>query len=220
MRSVIVACNTISDELNMAIRETGCTYPVLWIESGLHTYTNLLRKRLKKELEQISNVDQILLAFGFCGNALLGLSSSATIIFPKVEDCITLLLGSPEKRRKLSEEMGTYFLTKGWLDFEQNIWVEYQKSLNRLGREKTERIYQMLLSHYKRLGVVETGAYDLDEFCRRSREIANSLNLKHHVIPGTLRYLKKLLTGPWDEEFVTVNPGEHITLEHIYGKAV
>ncbi|MCL6477275.1 MAG: hypothetical protein K6T65_02545 [Peptococcaceae bacterium] len=32
---------------------------------------------------------------------------------------------------------------------------------------------------------------------------------------GLHRYLKKLLTGPWDDEFVVIEPGTNIALEHL-----
>lgn len=221
MSTLVVACRTISDELNMAIRETGCNYPVLWVDSGLHVYPDSLRDHLQKELNRIGNVDLVLLAFGYCGNSLLGLTPPAyRMIFPRVDDCITLLLGSKERRNEISDEMGTYFLTKGWLDYEKNIWVEYQESIKRYGKVKTDRIYKMLLEHYKRLGIIETGAYELESFLERTKNIAKDLKLKHHVIPGTTRYLKKLLTGPWDEEFILINPGETVAMEHIYGGIV
>lgn len=205
----------MADELNLAIKETGCNYPILWIDSGLHMHPELLRKRLQEELDHISNVDQVLLAFGLCGNSLIGITApSYSIIFPNVDDCITLLLGSCQKRKKISHEMGTYFLTKGWLNYEINIWVEYQDAIKRYGKTKADRIFKIMLQHYKRLGIVETGAYDLDKFLEKTRLIAGDLKLEHQVIPGDLSYLKKLLTGPWDEDFVVIKPKEMITLNH------
>ncbi|ABR48261.1 Protein of unknown function DUF1638 [Alkaliphilus metalliredigens QYMF] len=216
MRILIIACRTIADELNMAIEEISCKYPILWIDSGLHVRHDQLRKRIQEELDHISNVDQVLLAFGFCGNSLLGVTATnASIIFPRVDDCITLILGSAETRKAVSNEAGTYFLTKGWLDYETNIWAEYQETVKRSGKEKADRIYKMMLKHYKRLGVIQTGAYDLEEFLERTQKVAADLNLIHEVIPGTLRYMKKLLTGPWDEEFVVIKQGEKIELSHI-----
>ncbi|MBB6217350.1 hypothetical protein HNQ80_003469 [Anaerosolibacter carboniphilus] len=218
MNSLIVACKTIGDELNMAIRETGCNYPILWIESGLHLYPDSLRKRLQEELNHLSNVDQVLLAFGFCGNSLVGLTASNyRLIFPHVDDCITLLLGSTERRKEISNEAGTYFLTKGWIDFEKNIWVEYQETVSRYGQARADRIYKTILQHYKRLGIIDTGAYELENLLESSELMAKDLKLNHEVFPGTLRYMKKLLMGPWDEEFVVIEPGESVTLGHVYG---
>lgn len=220
MNRVIVACRTIAEELNAAVTETGCKYPILWIESSLHIEPDSLKKRLQEELDNISNVDQVLLAFGYCGNAILGLKSgNYQIIFPRVDDCITLLLGSCEKRKKISSEMGTYFLTKGWLDYEKNIWVEYQDTVKKYGKVKADRIYKIILQHYKRLGVIETNAFNTKEFLEKTQQIAEDLKLKQEVLPGTLTYIKKLLTGPWDEDFVLINPNETITLQHIYDNA-
>lgn len=218
MKTLVIACNTIVEELNMACSEVNCEYPILWIESGLHIQPDSLKKRLQEELNSISNVDQVLLAFGFCGNSLLGLKPpSYKMIFPKVDDCITLLLGSREKRKEVSSEMGTYFLTKGWLNYERNIWFEYQHAVKRYGQVKADKIFYLILGHYERLGIIETGAFNLADLVERTKVIADGLKLKHQVIPGTLRYIKKLLTGPWDEEFVVINPGEIVTMEHMCG---
>jgi hypothetical protein len=32
--------------------------------------------------------------------------------------------------------------------------------------------------------------------------------------PGSLGLLKKLLTGPWDEEFLVIPPGDALTFDH------
>ncbi|MCL6477283.1 MAG: DUF1638 domain-containing protein [Peptococcaceae bacterium] len=217
MTTVIIACHTLKDELNMAIDETECSYPVLWVESGLHLYTGSLNKRLQEELNRLENVDQVLLAFGFCGNALLGLTiPSYRLIFPRVDDCISLLLGSQQAREAMSEEMGTYYLTKGWLQFESNIWQEYQHSVKRYGKDRTDRVFKQILAHYRRLAVIDTGAYEVAEFLKATEKIAETLGLLHQVVPGSTRYLKKLLTGPWDDEFVIIEPGTNIALEHIH----
>jgi len=220
MNTVILACRTIEAELNAVVNEIGCKYPILWIESSLHIDPESLKKCIQGELDHISNVDRVILAFGYCGNAILGLkASNYKIIFPRVDDCITLLIGSCEKRKKISSEMGTYFLTKGWLDYEKNIWVEYQDTVKRYGKAKADEIYKIMLQHYKRLGVIETNAFNMEDFLEKTRQIAEDLKLKQEVIPGTLSYIKKLLTGPWDEDFILINPNETITLEHIYSIA-
>ena len=216
MKTVIIACHTLKDELNSAIQEADCPFPVLWIESGLHLYTDTLNKRLQQELARITNVDRILLAFGYCGNSLLGLTSPhAQLVFPCVDDCISLLLGSQHARKKISEEMGTYYLTKGWLEFESNIWQEYQYAVKRYGEEKAERLFRQILNHYHRLAVIDTGAYEVADFLELTEKIAATLKLSHQIIPGSTSYLKKLLTGPWDDEFVIVPPGEIVTLTHL-----
>jgi hypothetical protein len=218
MNTTIIACRTIADELNLAISETNVNYPVIWIDSGLHMNPESLKKCLQEELNKIKNIELVLLAFGYCGNALLGLeANNFRMIFPRADDCITIMLGSTKKRKEISDEKNTYFLTKGWLDYEKNIWVEYQDTVKRMGREKADRVYKIILKHYERLGVIETGAYGLEDFLKKTEVISKDLKLKHEVIPGTLNYLKKLLTGPWDDDdFITIEPEETVTMKHIY----
>ncbi len=208
VETVILACNTIRNELEKAARETNCQHSFVWVESGLHLVTDSLRRRLQEELDRISGAERVLLAFGFCGNALAGLKSGDyELVIPRVDDCITLLLGSKEKRERCGQHGGVYFLTKGWLEGEINIWKEYQSVLARFGQERTERIYQRMLAHYKFLGLIDTGAYDLSALLPEVREISATLKLELLMLEGTDRYLKTLLSGPWnDDDFVIIPP--------------
>jgi len=217
MNTVIIACNTIRDELEKAARETACQHPILWIESGLHLVPESLRRRLQEELDRIEGVDRVLLAFGFCGNSVIGLKSGGyELIFPRVDDCITLLLGSKENRDQCCWQGGVYFLTRGWLEGEANLWTEYQSVLAKFGPERTERIYQRLLGHYHALGLIDTGAYDLANLLPSVQDIAAKLKLEARVLPGSIRYLKNFLLGPWDEkDYVIIPPFTTTEFSHL-----
>lgn len=212
MNTLIIACRTIAAELNTAIRETACPDPVLWVDAGLHRSTAALRSCLQNELNRIGNVDRVLLAFGFCGHAVQDLTPGRfTLILPRVDDCISLLL-DPGKNGK---EKGTFYLTQGWLEHEISLWNEYQQTIERYGQKKADRVYRILLSGYRQLGLINTGASELPELLAKGREIARAFDLKQRVLSGTIRYLKKLLTGPWDEEFIVIPPGESVRPEQL-----
>jgi hypothetical protein len=217
MNTVVVACNTIRDEFEKAVAETGCSHPFSWIESGLHLKPESLRNRLQEELDALDNTDRVLLGFGYCGNAVAGLKSgNYELIVPRVDDCISLLLGSKEYRERCCSSGGVYFLTKGWLEGESNIWTEYLAVLARFGPKNTNRIYKRMLAHYKYLGLIDTGAYALDTMLPKVNEIAATLNLETRVLPGSDSYLKKLLSGPWNEgDFVVVPANTTIELLHL-----
>lgn len=216
MRAAILACQTIKEELRLALKDTGVDYPVIYIESGLHNRPAALQQRIQGQLDMIDNVDTVLMGFGFCGNGLLGIKSSAfTIVLPKVDDCIPLLLGSCEARRLISQEMGTYFATKGWLDYEQNILWEYERCVSRYGEQRALRLMKTMLGNYRRFMVIDTGAYPVDSVTPRTEEFAARLGLRHAIAPGSLRLLHKLLRGHWDEEFLVLKPGEEVRLEDI-----
>ncbi|SMC47433.1 DUF1638 domain-containing protein [Sporomusa malonica] len=218
MGTAILACQTLQDELKLAIRETGVDFPVIYVESGLHNTPELLHQRIQEEINRIDNVDILLLLFGYCGNSLLGVKSDkAKLVLPKVDDCIPLLLGSCEARKNISKEMGTYFLTKGWLDYENNLLREYDRCVTRYGQARTSKIMKIMLGHYKRFMLIDTGAYSVESILPQTREFAERLNLCHEVAPGSLRLLHKLLQGEWDEEFFVLEPGQSITMHDICG---
>lgn len=217
MKTVVLACSTIRQELEKAAREAGCNFPFIWVESGMHLVPNNLRRRLQEELDRISGVERVLLAFGFCGHAVVGLKVNGfELVMPRVDDCITLLLGSMENRERCTRDGGTYFLTRGWLEDEVNIWKEYQAVLARYGPQRTADVYRRLLAHYRFLGLIDTGAYDLEEIYPKVRKIAATLELEAKVLPGSTAYLEKFLSGPWDApDFVTIPPATDIDLSHL-----
>jgi hypothetical protein len=218
MRTTILACRTIADELNLAQREAGCDLPVSWVESGLHNWPDRLRTGLQRALDEVTDADRVLLAFGYCGNSVIGLTSGAyELIVPRADDCISLLLGSCARREQVTAEKATYFLTPGYLEHESNIWSEYQAFAARRGKESADSVYAILLKHYRRLGIIDTGSFDVDRFVERTLPVAATFGLEHEVIPGTTQYLQQLLTGPWDEGFIRIGPRETLTFDHVYG---
>lgn len=130
---------------------------------------------------------------------------------PKVDDCISLLLGSVDERRKYGGKNGMYFLTKGWIEGERNLWVEYQYTIEKYGEETGKEIFDMMLNHYKSLGVIDTKCYDLDEVMPLCKEIADTLELNLKILDYPISYLEDLLTGPWDDDrFVITKPNSKI----------
>jgi len=169
-------------------------------------------------LDDVSDAERVLLAFGYCGNAVVGLTAGAfELIVPRADDCISLMLGSCARRDEVSTEKATYFLTPGYLEHESNIWSEYQAFVARRGQEMADRIFASLLAHYRRLGIIDTGTFDVAPFLERTRPIAATFGLDHEVIPGTTGAFQRLLTGPWDEGFIRVGPRETLTFDHVYG---
>jgi hypothetical protein len=218
MGRAILACQTLQAELALAIKETGVDFPVIYIESGLHHTPELLHKRIQNEINRIDNVDEILLLFGYCGNSLLGIKSDkAKLVLPKVEDCIPLLLGSCEVKKTISKEMGTYFLTKGWLEYENNLLKEYERCVKRYGQARSSKIMKIMVGHYKRFMLIDTGAYAVESILPQTQDIAARLNLCHEVTKGSLHLINKLLQGEWDEEFLVLEPGEAVTITDICG---
>ncbi|SJZ70673.1 DUF1638 domain-containing protein [Selenihalanaerobacter shriftii] len=216
MENIIVACNTLRDEIRFVVDDLGVHYPILWIDSGLHNVPNKLNTAIQDQINKIENVENIILLFGSCGNSLVGLSSSnARIIFPKVDDCISLFLGGNERRQKIDREIASYYFTRGYLRNEANIWQEYTYCVNKYGPEKAEVIFDKMLHNYERLSVIDTGAYKPEEILPEISDMAEEFNLTHEIVKGSLKLVYKAFSGEWDKDFVIIEPEKVINYDDV-----
>lgn len=215
MQTVIIACQTISAEVELAMEHTGCAHDVIWIESGLHNNPDMLRARLQEQLDELKGYDRVLMAFGTCGNSVVDLhTGDFELILPRVDDCITLMLGSQQERNRISQGAGTYFLTKGWMKHESNIYSEYQYTLKKYGARRTKSLYKTILAHYDKLAIVDTGTYAFDEFIEFTKPVAEALGLRQYPVKGTISYIEELFTDPYDpKRFTIVPPNTVITMK-------
>ncbi len=216
MKTAVIACRTIEDELRFAMERTGIEYPILWLEQGLHNVPEKLNAALQSALEE-AGAERVLLGMGFCGNAVKGLHVPVQeLILPRVDDCISLLLGSVQRRLEVSREYAAYFFTEGWLRGERNIWVEHQHMLETYGEELTEELEKSMFGHYRTLGLLDCGVKPVDGLVEGTKMIADGLHLTQQVIPATVRYLEELLTGPWPEKrFLVLSGGAVISDEDL-----
>jgi hypothetical protein len=211
METIIIGCKTLENELTRAIAQCGCPYEVKWVESGLHNVPKNLTSTLQAALDSTPKYSRALMAFGYCGNAVAGLRTGGkTVIFPRVDDCITLLLGSYGNRTAITKNGGTYFMTEGWLLGERNIWREYQYAIEKYGTETGESIISMMLEHHKSLALLDTGCFDMNSVGQKVKDIADILKLEYMVVPATIAYIMKLLTGPWDDESFLIIPPDRV----------
>ncbi|MDD5666565.1 MAG: DUF1638 domain-containing protein, partial [Actinomycetota bacterium] len=207
----IIACATVAEELRLMGVPEG---ELLELEFGLHVYPDKLRETLQGEIDAVPGEGDIVLGYGLCSNAAVGLvSRTHRIIIPRVDDCIALFLGSRrEHLRRLREEPGTYFLTKGWIRAAELPINDYLRMVERYGEERALRVTRVMLANYKRVVLINTGNYRLDEFRAAARSMADTLELNYEEIPGSNRMLRAMLDGDWDSEYVIVEPGEETTL--------
>jgi len=213
MHDVIIACQTLYDELNLAMRETGCRRPVIWVDSDYHSDPDQLRAKLQEEIDNQENIEKIFLAYGCCGNGLVGLkASTADLIIPKAEDCISMVLSRPGV--KFQRPKHAYFLTKGWMEGSRSIFVEYEHALKRYGQARTKRLFEIMLKTYHNFVLIDTGAYNVSDCLKKVEALAQNINLEPVVSKGGIWFLKKLLTGPYAEDFCVIPKGGVVHIGH------
>lgn len=213
MNKIIIACETLKDELTTAINTTGCRLPIIWIDSKYHIEPGRLRKKLQEEIDSITTAHNILLAFGCCGNAMIGVkASTANLIIPKTDDCISMVLS--KQGEKFERAKKTYFLTKGWIESSRSLTAEYERAVERYGKEKAEKIFKFMLNSYKYLMLIDTQSYDVNKYKGKAEGIAQITNMKLIIEKGSLWFLEKLLTGPHDENFCIIPKGQEVKICH------
>lgn len=207
----VIACATVIEEM-LPLMPGDVDYEVL--DFGLHLNPNELKKVLQEKIDQESpNYDVLLLGYGLCSMAVVGLkSTSAALVVPKTDDCIAIFLGSPDAyKQQASKEPGTYYLTKGWIEVGDTPFEEHKLIVEKYGEEKAARMTKMLLKNYTRLGFINTGQYEIESYRDYAKTTAEKFELRYEEIPGSPSLVKKLLFGPWDEEFVVIQPGGMIS---------
>lgn len=210
-RRKIIACATVIEEL-LAILPDDLPYEVL--DFGLHLYPDELKKVLQEKINEASqDADVLLLGYGLCSMAVVGLTATtATLVIPRTDDCIAIFLGSCNAyQEQARQEPGTYYLTKGWIEAGDTPFEEHNQLIEKWGEKKAERMTRLMLRNYRRLAFINTGAYEIDRYRKYSREVAERFGLNFEEIEGSPSLVNKLVFGPWDDEFVVVEPGQTVT---------
>lgn len=206
----IIACATVAEELRIMGADPE---RLVELEFGLHVYPDRLHEELQRRIEEVPGEEDVVLGYGLCSNALVGLRSARhRLVVPRVDDCIALFLGSREEYlRCMREEPGTYYLTKGWIKAAEYPLRDYARLAERYGEETALRVARAVMANYKRVVLINTGNYALEECREAARSMAETLGLAFQELPGSNRMLRMMLEGDWNREFLVVERGCGIT---------
>jgi hypothetical protein len=208
----LIACPAVLGEL-----ADGATDGVdlLKLEAQLH----LSPERLKAALQAaVAEADKpgatIVLGYGLCSNSVLGLKTEhATLVVPRVDDCIAMMLGSNDAfAAENAKECGSYYVAKAYLEECDTIFSEHSSLIEKRGLERAEKMMRLLLKNYTRVVLIDTGRYDLEPYRAQVAEFAERFDLAVEDVPGTTRILDALVEGGWSEDFVIAPPGHELTL--------
>jgi hypothetical protein len=207
MEVKIIACEVMKDEL-LAVTD-GDIVDFEFVPQGLHAHPEKLNVELQRLLDETKGYSRVILAFGLCGGGAKNLKAGDfTLTIPRVHDCITLLLGARKTYDEVrKEEPGTLYLSAGWVNGEAPVLSEFGRTAERYGKEKAIKLLKRLYNSYKRVLFISTRQREEARHLERSREAADILGLVHQEISGDLGYIRRIVSGPWDDEdFVNVPP--------------
>ncbi len=213
-RCKLIACAAVIEEM-LPLMPSRMSHEVL--DFGLHTDPESLKRALQNAIDSSApDIQTILLGYGLCSQAVVGLRSGRrTLVIPRVDDCIAIFLGSTvEYQKQYRSVPGTYYLTKGWIEFGDTPFSEYDILVRRYGKQIAQRIVDRLLKNYTRLAFIGTGSNELENCREHARSMAKQFGLRYEEIEGSDVIIKKMLYGPWNDEFVIVPPGKTVSFFH------
>lgn len=210
--STVIICEALIKETRPLLPQ-GVTYVTLPI--GLHVNPKELNHALQQKILEVGpNSETILLGYGLCGQSVVGLKSPhSRIVIPRVDDCVSMLLGSENRRRQAERAAGTYYLTKSWIESGDHLFADYDEMAARLGAERAFRIFSNTLEHYECLALIAMGK-DPPSQAERAycQQLAARFNLRFEVIKGSIHVMSEMIRGRWDGGMIVAPPGKAISL--------
>ncbi len=227
MKTLLIACEVLRPELEVLASDMRNPPPMNFLEQRLHDYPEKLRSAFQGLVDAFEQENDgplaVLCGYGLCGRGLSGVHASrATLVFPKLHDCIPLLLGLDQKGANASSREGaTYWISPGWLKyflvpFHLESYRRFSVYEKKFGAAKAARMMKAenaLLDNYKNACHIrwpEMGDAYVDE----ARKVAEATLLPYSEIWGSSAYLAELLHGGQSgERFLHLVPGQTIDMD-------
>ncbi len=216
---VVIACKVFQDLLEHFVPDD-LADQLTFLDYGLHEFPKKLTKTVQEQIDGIAEPSRILLGYGLCGNGLQDIQAGRhTLFIPRADDCIAILLGSYQAYLKeFSENPGTYYLTKGWLESGSDPLKEHHQAIEKYGAENAAWVMDQQYMHYTRLVFVAHTQEDLDTYRPRALEVAEYCErwgMKYEEVLGSDAYIRDLVKAvstlsKSDEQFLVIPPGESI----------
>lgn len=196
MKIGVIACDIMKRELDRVLRQFPEVTEVIYQGSGLHVHPADLKQKIKERIEPIkSEVDVIFLGYGFC-QSLKGIEEEfdLPVVFPQVDDCISILFTPERREEEIEKEAGTWFMTPGWAEAgAEMIFKGLQTDrLKKLGIDPLE-VAKELFTAYKQGIYIDTGVGDDDYFIGKAAEFCGCFGLTLKKTAANSRILEETL---------------------------
>lgn len=219
---VIIACQ-VMQSLFEKLLPAGLAQQVTYMDYGLHRVPGKMTWTLQDAIDAIEQPSLIVLGYGLCGNGLHGIHAGPhTLLIPRADDCIAILLGSRERYYHEFEAVpGTYYLSKGWLESGSHPLKEYHEYIEKYGPDDAEWLMDTQYQHYERLALVAHSPEDLEAYRPQAQAVAEFCQrwgMRYEEILGSDHFVRRLIeaAAALDQagaEFVVIPPGGEIRQE-------
>ena len=194
---VVLSCQVLQDMLERML-PPDLAKRVSFMDYGLHRVPDKMTWTLQDEIDSIEEPSLIVLGYGLCGNGLKGIKSGVhTLLAPRADDCISLLLGSrQEYLKQFAKYPGTYWLSKGWLESGSHPLKEFREYKEKYGPKEADWLMDQQYQHYKRLVLVVHNQDDLERYRPEALEVhkyCQRWNYHYEEMIGSEDFVRRLI---------------------------
>lgn len=199
------------DIIRYIVKEYKIELPIIWMECSLHNCPCKLHKRIQDVIHAHQDVDEILLSYGLCGNATLGLVSEKTkLIMPAFDDCICQFLYKQSgcKQMYTAPKKGCFYLTREWTIGNQGIVQQCEDIYAKYGKADGQAIIDEIYADYHTIVLLKTGAYDVDKIFEYVNKAMKYTGMCVKIQNANTEILENLIKGDYKRMVVNLQPGQ------------
>jgi hypothetical protein len=227
----LIACNIFQREACACVSRSPHVVDIEFLELGEHARPDNLRALLQSRIDTAEEgprrYQAVLLLFGLCGNAGVGVVARRTpLVLPRAHDCATILLGS---RATFQEHFGDNpsqgFSSNGYLDRGEYFLRQpeegggmvaggdaYAELVKQYGEENARYVWDTMhpvQAGNDRAVFIRMPGIDDAKHAERFRIQAEATGKHCEELTGNMRLIAALVDGRWDPaEFLVVPPGQ------------
>jgi len=224
MSTCILSCTSLLDFIAAAQRSQGTDYPVFTVDRALHLEPEQMKKAVLERINSLPReFDTVLVAMGFCGGVWHETCFDRTMVIPRVDDCISLLLHTDDELHpNLKEDGHLYLYENDPKDFSALTLMHNTNSFTQdldLKNMSRDFLFEMWFHNYRNMDIIDTGLNDCysEEYAAAAQEQADQIKADLDYVPGSIRLLEKLVSGRWDDQFIVARPGQVIRHGDFFG---
>jgi hypothetical protein len=231
MRLKCLGCEALARLIYLSAAQSPHIVDIELFALGLHNRPNELRRLLQEAVDATSaeDYDAIILGYGICGKATVGLSSpKIPMVIPRAHDCITLFLGDRTRyKEQFEDNPGTYWYTIDYIERRKpgdalgatsastDSAAQYQEYVEKFGKDNADYLMEVMgawETHYQRAVFIDMGVGDGTAVATNAEAIAQRRNWLYEKMAGDLVLIRKLIMGEWDKDFLMLDPGQSIDM--------
>ena len=235
MRLKCLGCDALARPIYLCAAQSPHIVDVTLFRLGLHNEPSDLRDQLQAQIDATADqeYDAILLAYGLCGKATAGLTAwNVPVIIPRAHDCITLFLGGRQRYQDQFEQYpGTYWYALDYVErrngpgtslslgaeADTDMSEVYQEYVTKYGHDNADYLMEVMgawKNHYRRAVFIDLDVGDSTAVAALARDEASRRDWTFEHMAGDLVLIRQLLTGDWNDDFLTLQPGQQVGMTY------